>query len=94
MAMGVLRSYISMDRHYNGQRGKQENKKLNIDKILHKNIKIELHKVLKQTKDRGKQKTNPSPQKNTRPKTKTNKKRTKTKRNKKTNNLKKIFHYL
>jgi hypothetical protein len=54
-----------MDRHYNGQRGKQENKKLNIDKILHKNIKIELHKVLKQTKDRGKQKANPSPQKNT-----------------------------
>jgi hypothetical protein len=28
----------------------KENKKLNIDKILHKNIKIELHKVLKQTK--------------------------------------------
>lgn len=72
----------------------KENKKLNIDKILHKNIKIELHKVLKQTKDRGKQKTNPSPQKNTKPKTKTNKKWTKTKRNKKTYNLKKIFHYL
>jgi hypothetical protein len=60
----------------------KENKKLNIDKILHKHIKIELHKVLKQTKDKGKQKTNSSPQQNAIPKTKTNKKRTKTKRNK------------
>ena len=53
----------------------KESKKLNIDKILHKHIKIELHKVLKQTKDKGKQKTNSSPQKNIKPKTKTNKKK-------------------
>ena len=42
---------------------KEGNKKPNVDKILHKNLKIEQHKVLEQTKDKTKQKT-PPPQKN------------------------------
>ena len=41
----------------------KENKKLNIDKILHKNIKIELHKVLKQTKTEESKKQTPPPKK-------------------------------